>query len=175
MEMYLKEFSEENSTDYIALYKEFIQYNSDLVPDILDIKCENNDDYHNLLKEIENRRNGNHIDKDWYHDGYYYLAYDNNELIGLGCIRNNLTEKAYEIWGNIAYGIRPTKRKMGYGTKIAMLLVDEAKGMGIKDIILCHYETNEISPKIFNKIGAKYLNTVISPYSGKTVLRYIIK
>ena len=93
----------------------------------------------------------------------------------MGCIRNNLTEKGYEIWGNIAYGIRPTKRKMGYGTKIAMLLVDEAKEMGIKDIILCHYETNEISPKIFNKICAKYLNTVISPYSGKTVLRYIIK
>ena len=174
MNLHLEEFKEENCNDYIELYKEFIENNSDLIPDVLEIKCEDVKDYDALLKEIENRKEGNHSDLDWYFDGHYYLAYDNKDLIGLGCIRNNLTPKGYEIWGNIAYGVRPSKRKNGYGTQIAKMLVEEARKLNINEIILCHYESNMISPKIFNKIGAKYVNTVLSPYSNKNVLRYII-
>lgn len=60
------------------------------------------------------------------------------------------------------------------GTQIAKMLVKEARRMNIKEIVMCHYETNKISPKIFSKIGAKYVNTVLSPYTNKKVLRYMI-
>ena len=46
--------------------------------------------------------------------------------------------------------------------------------MNIKEIVMCHYESNNISTKIFSKIGAKYVNTVLSPYTNKKVLRYKI-
>ena len=82
--------------------------------------------------------------------------------------------KGYDIWGNIAYGVRPTKRKKGYGTKIAKMLVGEARKINIGEIIVCHYELNEISPIIFKKIGAQYINTILSPYSKKKILRYNI-
>lgn len=114
MKLRLEEFKNSHCNDYINLYEEFIKYNSDLVPDILEIKCRDEVEYNNLLKEIANRENGKHSDIDWYFDGHYYLLYDNTDLVGIGCIRNNLTSKGYEIWGNIAYGIRPTKRKCGY-------------------------------------------------------------
>ena len=54
------------------------------------------------------------------------------------------------------------------------MLVEEAKKMNIEEIILCHYESNKISPIIFKKIGAKYINTILSPYSNKKVFRYKI-
>ena len=172
--LHLEEFKHKNFKDYIELYREFIEYSSDLVPDILELKCEDEEDYNNILIEIKNRETGNHEDLDWYYDGHYYLAYDGNDLVGLGCIRNKLTKKGYDIWGNIAYGVKPTKRKNGYGTKIAKMMVEEARKMNIDEIILCHYESNKISPKIFKKIGATYINTVISPYSKKNILRYKI-
>lgn len=174
MNLHFEEFKKDKYKDYIDMYKEFIKYNSDLVPDILEIKCNSEEDYSKVLNEIENRLIGKHEDIDWYFDGYYYLVYDDNELVGLGCIRNNLTPKGYDIWGNIAYGVRPTKRNKGYGTQIAKMLVEEARKMNIEEIILCHYESNEISPIIFKKIGAQYINTILSPYSKKKILRYNI-
>lgn len=174
MKLHFEEFKKEKYKDYFEMYKDFMKYNSDLVPDILELKCENEEDYNKILEEIDKRLTGNHDDIDWYFDGHYYLVYDDNELIGLGCIRNNLTQKGYDIWGNIAYGVRPTKRKNGYGTQIAKMLVEEAQKMNIEEIILCHYESNKISPKIFKKLGAKYINTSVSPYSNKRILRYRI-
>ena len=172
--LYLNDFKKENYKDYIDLYNEFIKYNSDLIPDILEIKCRSKKDYNGLLNEINNRLNGSHNDLDWYNDGHYYLVYDDNKLIGIGCIRNNLTKKGYDIWGNIAFGVRPTERKKGYGTKISKLLIRKAKDIGMDELIICHYESNSISPKILQKIGAQYINTVISPYSKKVIYRYRI-
>lgn len=170
----LVEFRKEDFKEYIKLYNEFIESKSDLIPDILELKCNTVDDYENVLLDLENRKNGNHLDVDWYKDSYYFLAYDEENLVGIGCIRNNLTKKGYEIWGNIAYGVRPSKRKMGYGIKIAESLIVECKRLGMSEVILCHYEDNIISPKIFKKIGAKYVNSIESTVSNKKIKRYNI-
>lgn len=168
----LKNFNRENYKDYQDLYNEFILFNSDLIPDVLELSCESIEDYENILSELNHRLNGNHEDSDWYKDGHYYLVYDNNKLIGLGCIRNNLTQKGFDIWGNIAYGVRPSERKKGYATKILKELIKISKELGIECIIVCHYEENEITPKILKKVKAKYLNEIVSPYSNKLVKRY---
>lgn len=170
----LIEFRKEDFNEYIKLYNEFIENKSDLIPDILELRCDTIDEYENLLIELENRKNGNHLDIDWYKDSYYFLAYDDKKLVGIGCIRNNLTKKGYDIWGNIAYGVRPSERKKGYGVKIAEQLVEKCRNLGIKEIILCHYEDNIISPKIFKKIGAKYVNSIDSTVSSKKIKRYNI-
>lgn len=170
----LSEFKEEDFNEYKNMYSEFIENRSDLIPDILELKCITQSDYRNILIELTNRKNGKHGDIDWYRDSYYFLAFDDDNLIGLGCIRNNLTTKGYEVWGNIAYGVRPSQRKKGYGTKIAEQLVYKCKELKMKEIILCHYEDNIISPKIFNKIGAKYTNSVDSTVNDKKIKRYKI-
>ena len=170
----LFEFKRENFNEYIEMYNEFIENKSDLIPDVLELKCKNKDDYNNILIELFNRKNGKHEDIDWYKNSYYFLAFENNHLVGIGCIRSNLTQKGHDIWGNLAYGVRPSERKKGYGTKIAKKLVNKCKELGFKEIILCHYEDNLISPKIFNKIGAKYTNSINSTVSDKKILRYEI-
>ena len=158
--------------DYQDLYNEFINFKSDLVPDVLEIPCQSKDDYQKILEELDRRLTGCHEDVDWYNEGHYYLVYDNDYLIGLGCIRNKLTKKGYDIWGHIAYGVRPLERKKGYATKILKELVKLSKSLGIKEVIVCHYIENQITPKILNKFGAVYINEIISPYSNKLVKRY---
>ena len=159
---------------YINLYNEFIKNNSDLVPDVLELPCRNINDYEKILNEIEKRKIGNHEDTEWYKNAYYYLIFDEKEIIGLGCIRCELTKLGSDVWGNIAIGVRPTQRKKGYATKIIKLLLEECKRLGMKEVIACHYVTNKITPKILNKIGAKFTNNIKSEYSGKEIKRYVI-
>ena len=64
MELHFEEFKKGKFKDYIELYKDFIKYNSDLIPDILELKCENEEDYNKILMEIDNRLTGNHEDID---------------------------------------------------------------------------------------------------------------
>lgn len=168
----LKDWKTSSGKDYIEMLQEFIDYQSNLTPDILELPCRNEEEYQNIQEEVQKRKEGNHIDRDWYQDAYYYLAYDKNRLVGVGCIRNHLTELGYEIWGNIAYGIRPTERKKGYGTSLAKVLIEETKKLGISEVILCHYEDNKISPKIFQKLGATYTNSVLSTETNKQIKRY---
>ena len=66
MKLRLEEFKNSHCNDYINLYEEFIKYNSDLVPDILEIKCRDEVEYNNLLKEIDNRENGKQTKIDKY-------------------------------------------------------------------------------------------------------------
>lgn len=171
----LKPFTTQDYKNYQALYNEFISFKSDLVPDVLELPCMNEEDYENILKELENRLHGHHEDSDWYLEGHYYLVYEDENLIGLGCIRNKLTQKGFDIWGHIAYGVRPTERKKGYATQILTELIAISQELGIEKIIVCHYEENKITPKILKKINALYLNEIVSPYSKKLVKRYQVK
>ncbi len=170
----LKELEKENALEYIDMYNEYMSSNEPLIPDILELKCQTVDEYLDLLKEIAKRKNGQHQDLDWYEDGHYYLAYDQDKLIGLGCIRNKLTRKGYDIWGHIACSVRPSKRNQKYGTELVQRLIEESANLGIQEVILCHFNDNLITPKMLKKLGAHYLNDIVSPYSHKLVKRYHI-
>lgn len=53
MNLHFEEFKKDKYKDHIEMYKEFIKYNSDLVPDILEIKCNNEEDYSKVLNKID--------------------------------------------------------------------------------------------------------------------------
>lgn len=78
---------------------------------------------------------------------------DNDEYIGQTGIRHYLTEKLLREGGHIGYYIRPSKRKMGYGTKILHLALQEAKKMGIQKALVTCNETNVGSRKIIEANG----------------------
>jgi predicted acetyltransferase len=158
------------------MLKEWKEGSHDLIPDILEIECKNSKDFELVCKEVNNRANGKHEDLDWYKNCYYFLVFnENNKLIGVAAIRDNLTELGKNIWGNIAYGVTPSERRKGYATQIAMLLLKECKKLEMNEVIMCHYIENEISPKIFEKIGAHFDKMVKSEYSGRIIKRYVVK
>lgn len=172
----LVEFSKEFEEEFIKMKSEWDESGTSLVPDIMLFECKNHDDYLKVLEEVEKQKEGTHEDTDWYERAFYYLAVkENGEIIGVCCVRYNLTEKGYYGWGNIAYGVRPSERRKGYATEIAKLLTRKCRELGMNEVVLCHFAENEISPKIFKKLGAEFTNNFISNYSQKEVKRYILK
>ena len=57
----------------------------------------------------------------------------------------------------------------------ALAITDHDTVDGIEEAIVCHYSENEISPKIINKLGFKYQNSIISKVSNKEIKRYTKK
>lgn len=88
---------------------------------------------------------------------------DDGEFIGRVSVRHQLTEKLLQEGGHIGYGIRPSKRKMGYGTKILELALPLAKSLVIDKALLTCNDENLGSQKIIEKNGGVLENKVQLP------------
>lgn len=84
-----------------------------------------------------------------------YWLYVNNEPVGMGKIRLALTESSREIGGNIGAAISNKFRGKGYGSILIKLLVDEAKKIGIEEILITVEKYNPASKKATENAGGK--------------------
>lgn len=64
----------------------------------------------------------------------FYWAIEDRKIVGHGSIRLNpeIDEESYKYCGHIMYGVVPSKRKQGYGTKICHLLLEKLNEYGIE-------------------------------------------
>ena len=116
---------------YIEMLQEWKASNTSLTPDILEIPCNNEIEYRNIVLTAKNATIGMHEDRDWYEICNYYLVVnDQDKLIGITAIRSNLTQLGKDTLGNIAYGIRPTERRKGYAKAVANMLVNKCRELG---------------------------------------------
>ncbi len=97
---------------------------------------------------------------------------DDGEYIGSANIRHILNENLLKMGGNIGYGIKPSKRGKGYGTKILELALSEAKKLGIDRVLVTCDDDNIGSAKIIEKNGGVLENKVEN--EGKLKRRYWI-
>ena len=72
----------------------------------------------------------------------------NNELIGMIDIRHYLNQNLMSYGGHIGYSIKPSKRRLGYGTKQLSLALEECKKMNINEVLITCDEFNIGSKKI---------------------------
>lgn len=97
-----------------------------------------------VLKRWENIKLWNH------HKGYgYYLCYDKEQCIGVGCL------KPFQEDVEIGYMLFSQYFKQGYGYKICDLLVQKAQTMNVKKIVAYIDPCNIASRKILYRYGFK--------------------
>lgn len=166
--------------DYYEQYKEMLQEwrdsNTSLTPGILQLPCNDEMEYKNIINTAKNAEIGIHNEKEWYERCRYYLIVnDQNKLIGATAIRQNLTQLGKDTWGNIAYGIRPSERRKGYAKAVANMLINKCKELGMNEIVACHYIENDASKRVLESVGAIPTGVLVSEYSGKKIKRYIIR
>lgn len=89
----------------------------------------------------------------------------------MGEVRHNLKPLENKIIGHIVCGIRPLKRKQGYELKAIKCMLEILKKDGIEG----YYSENDISPKIIEKLGFKYRDSVVSEISKKEIKCYTKK
>lgn len=76
-----------------------------------------------------------------------------NKIIGTIQLRHSLTEELERYGGHIGYGIRPTERQKGYGTKQLSLLLNIAKQMKMTRVMISCDSDNIGSAKVIKNNG----------------------
>jgi len=82
---------------------------------------------------------------------------DDGEFIGQSSIRPDLcTPYLLTYGGHIGYSIRPSQRRLGYGTTILALTLDAARTMELKRVLVTCDSDNTGSRKIIEHNGGQF-------------------
>lgn len=128
-------------------------------------------EYTDWLKKIQ--RNASEGDEQW-GKSLLYLCFDNDKLIGLLSIRYELSEKLTEIYGDIGYGVRPSKRNKGYATTMLRYALSVCKEKGKDKAVLGCYKDNVASAKTIQKNGGVLMKENDNYTEGKISQYYLI-
>ena len=163
---------------YYIQYKEMMDEWNDsktrISPWPLKLEYNTKNKFKEMVKRVEEVEKGENLGE--YEASSTYWLYDDIEdkIIGASNIRHYLTEEGYKTWGHIGYGIRPSKRRKGYATKLLNMTLEKAKNIGIDRVLLGAYEDNIGSWKTMEKCGAEFEKTVIEEETGLKIKRYWI-
>ncbi|MGH6917264.1 MAG: GNAT family N-acetyltransferase, partial [Geminicoccaceae bacterium] len=95
---------------------------------------------------------------------------DGDAFIGEASIRHQLNAHLRQEGGHIGYGIRPSRRGLGYGKRILALALLECRRLGIERVLVTCLDANVASAKIIEANGGR-LESVIAAPSGHGPLR----
>lgn len=100
---------------------------------------------------------------------------DKDGYAGRISIRHELTEGLLKMGGNIGYGVIPSKRGLGYGSKALELALVKARALGLKKVLLTCDSTNTGSKKIIERNGGILENEVVGENGEPSKMRYWIE
>ena len=151
---------------------------------IIKLTPEDGIDVYEMLQDIDNEENsftnpvkGKSFDqfKSWLRqqaqwdkgenlpDGYVrqsiYWLYDSGKPVGIGKIRHELTKRSKISGGNIGYAISHQYRGKGYGSQLLKMLIQEARALGIQEVLLTVDLGNNASRHICENNGAVMISS----------------
>ena len=138
---------DEYNQEYLSLYPDFKPF----------VTKEN---FSEFLEEVNNKKQG--INNNGVKE-LFYFAIEDNKIVGHGSIRLNpeIDEEILKISGHIMYGVVPSKRKKGYGTRILKLLLEESKKYNLSEVIITCNVSNIGSNKIILNNNGEFIEKVI--------------
>lgn len=90
----------------------------------------------------------------------YFMVDETGTVYAQGDVRHEATRHNTFVAGQLGYGVPPSKRQCGYGTKMCALLIEKAGEMGFKSIIITCRDDNAASARIIERNGGKLIETV---------------
>ena len=103
---------------------------------------------------------------------YIAIRTHDNKIIGVTQLRYRLNEHLYYYGGHIGDSIRPSERDKGYSTEMIGLVLEEAKKLGIGNVLMTCDKENKASARTIMKNGGIFENEVEN--DGKITQRYWI-
>ena len=104
----------------------------------------------------------------------YYLVRNGGYIIGSSRLRHTLTPLSEQEGGHIGYDVRPSQRGKGYATLLLALTMEEARGLGLTEVLVTCDDDNYASARVIEKNGGRLLNKVVPEDGDKLVRRYWI-
>ena len=170
--MFLSEPTKKYKQSFIEAMRETEEESSDT--DIHKRITEAEQDFDKYLNGLKEQEKGKNLKPEHVPQTTYWLI-DNDEYIGAVRIRHSLNEALMKEGGHIGYDIRPSKRKLGYGSKILALVLPKAKILGITKALLTCNSTNTGSIKIIEKNGGILWDKIPGGVDKPDKLRYWIE
>ena len=75
----------------------------------------------------------------------FFTMNTDDKIVGSIQLRHHLTEELKKDGGNIGYGICPTERGKGYGTRQLALALEKAKALGLSKVMITCSKDNRVS------------------------------
>ncbi|MGE0548005.1 MAG: GNAT family N-acetyltransferase [Kofleriaceae bacterium] len=125
-----------------------------------------------LLAKLADRRAGIGLQSYQVPETTLWLV-DGEHFIGRISIRHRLNDALRVIGGHIGYGIRPSRRAQGFGTKILRLALPHAAALGIDPALITCDATNDASRRVIERCGG-VLDRGCDPTTNAT-LRYWVR
>ena len=86
---------------------------------------------------------------------YFTVRKSDNKIVGSIQLRHELDDDLRKHGGHIGYGICPSERGKGYGTKQLSLVLEKAKELHIPRVMISCDKTNTASAKVAISNGGK--------------------
>ena len=91
------------------------------------------------------------------------------DIVGFLALRHTLTEGVYEAIGHIGYSVRPGARGRGVAAGALMLGLDEARALGVEQVLVCCSTENPASRAVIEKCGGQFEDVRSHPaFPGET-------
>jgi predicted acetyltransferase len=125
-------------------------------------------DFDDYVQLVRSWARGAELPHGWVASSNFWLV-EEGEYIGSINIRHELTDWLRRYGGHIGYAIRPKRRRMGYGTLMCKLALEEARAIGLDRVLITCDADNPGSRKIIEANGGVFENEV--PQPDRTVLK----
>ncbi len=127
-----------------------------------------------LVTYYENFAKGINLPYGYVPTHQFWLVEGKNYL-GRIDIRKQLNIYLQRIGGNVSYQIRPTERKKGYGKLQMGLALEEAKKMGMHQLLITCRADNIGSQRIITHWRGQFLDAVDRPDTDVKENRYLLE
>jgi len=104
------------------------------------------------------------------HSTFWLVA--DEEVVGVSNLRHRLTDSLRIEGGHIGYGIRPSARGRGHGTRILALTLAEAARLGIAKALLTCAKANLASSAVIRANGGVLQDEAFIESRGEVVQRW---
>ena len=156
---------------YRALVREFVDRGEPFVPFPLKYA---HDDFDAFLRLLDECRRGVGLAEGFVANSTYWLVREGVDVVAVSNLRHALTDSLRREGGHVGYGVRPTARGNGYSTAILRHTLDEARALGIADVLVTCAKENEPSARAIVRCGGRLEAEEWIAERAETVQRYWI-
>lgn len=159
---------------YNAMMAEWIESGTQIAPWFLGKPFPDLEAFGNFIRMLDDCEHGR-VDQRYAATSSFFVVDEAGKLVGATSLRHYLTPQGLRTWGHIGYGVRPSRRLQGYGTRMLQLMLEEAKRRNIRRILLGCHTSNLGSAQVIRRCGGQLEDIVDDPDApGETISRYWI-
>jgi predicted acetyltransferase len=126
-----------------------------------------------FLARIERFEAGQDLPEDRVRMTWFWLL-RSDRIVASSRLRHELIPVLLLDGGNIGYEVRPSERRRGVGRELLRLMLDEARRIGLRRVLLTTETTNLGSIGIILANGGVFDDTSVSPNTGRILNLYWI-